>query len=58
MFVAKKYLGRPIQFRNGINIFWIGIEVSYKKFNPQINLEYLLLRVGIPSRYLDYLLLV
>jgi len=28
------------------------------KLNPQINLEYKLLRVGIPSRYSEYLLVV
>ena len=29
--------------KNGIGIekFWIGIEVSYKKLNPQINLPFL-----------------
>ena len=28
--------------KNGIGIdkFWIGIKVSYKKFNPQINLPF------------------
>ena len=61
-------------FKNGIGIdkFWIGIEVCYKKLIPQINLpfnseifliwqsylEYKLLSVGIPSMYSEYLLMV
>jgi len=52
--------------KNGIDRF--GIEVSYKKINPQISfnseiflpgqsdLEYKLPGVGIPNRYLEYLL--
>ena len=27
-------------FLNGIDKFWIGIEVCYKKLNPQINLPF------------------